>query len=55
VSGRVSPSGAAFVRLVSGDRSGNASGRLSGSSGGGSFQGQMNGGPCSGSWRAGRA
>jgi hypothetical protein len=56
VSGRVSPSGAAFVRVVSGDRSGTGSGRMSSrASGSGTFQGQAGGSPCSGSWRAGRA
>jgi hypothetical protein len=56
VSGRVSPSGAAFVRVVSGDRSGTGSGRMSSrASGSGTFQGQAGGSPCSGTWRAGRA
>jgi hypothetical protein len=52
VSGRISPSGATFIRVASGDRIGNASGHVSRSSGGGSFQGQVSGNPCSGSWRA---
>jgi hypothetical protein len=54
VSGRVTSGGAAFARVVSGDRSGTVSGHLSRSSGGGSFQGQAGGGPCSGTWGARR-
>jgi len=52
VSGRVSPNGATFAHVSSGDRQANASGHLSTSSGGGAFRGQAAGSPCTGTWRA---
>jgi hypothetical protein len=54
VSGRVSPGGAVFVRVVSGDRSASGSGRLRGNIGSGTFRGYAQGGPCAGSWTAQR-
>ena len=55
ISGRVSPSGAVYVRVVSGDRSAAGAGRLSRSSGGGSFHGRSSSGACSGTWSAQRS
>jgi hypothetical protein len=50
VAGRVSPGGAVFVRVVSGDRSATGSGRLRGNFGSGAFRGYAQGGPCAGTW-----
>jgi len=50
VSGRVSPGGAVYVRVVSGDRSAAGSGRLRGNTGSGTFRGYAQGGACAGTW-----
>jgi hypothetical protein len=51
ISGRVSPSGAVYVRVTSGDRGAVGSGRLSrNGGGGGTFRGYSSSGPCAGTW-----
>ncbi|MGP0090915.1 MAG: hypothetical protein ACLPKB_13295 [Xanthobacteraceae bacterium] len=52
--GRVAPSGAVQVRVVSGGRSASGSGRLSRNFGSGSFRGRSATGICAGSWVAQR-
>jgi hypothetical protein len=54
ITGRVSQSGAVYVRVFAGDRSAVGSGRLSHYSGGGSFRGQSSSGMCAGTWSAHR-
>src|SRR5689334_16273692 len=54
ITGRVSPKGAVFVRVSTGDRSAIGSGRMSRNVGSGSFRGQSSSGSCAGVWRAQR-
>ena len=50
ISGRVSPNGAVFVRVVSANGNAAGSGRLRGNTGGGSFRGHSSQGACAGTW-----
>ena len=50
ISGRVSPSGAVVVRVISSQGNAAGSGRLRGNSGGGSFRGSSSQGACAGTW-----
>ena len=54
-SGRVRPSGAAFLRVSSGASYAVAQGRLTVRSGSGTWRGQTPSGYCTGTWRATRA
>ena len=50
ISGRVSPNGAVFVRVVSANGNAAGSGRLRSNTGGGSFRGHSSQGACAGTW-----
>jgi hypothetical protein len=50
VSGRVSPRGGVYVRIVASSGNGIGSGRLSRNYGSGAFRGYSSSGPCAGTW-----